>query len=223
MAKLRILLADDHTVVRQGLKALLSSEVDMEVVAEAENGEQAVAMAKKHSPDVVIMDLAMPLMNGLTATKQILRAVPNTKVIVLSSYSDDKCVKDMLDAGATGFLMKESASTELAQAVRNVRRGSRVLSAAIARRVQSNIQGAFMEAGNVKKSYSLTAREIEVLKIIGDGFTNKEIADRMGISIKTVEKHRQQVMNKLNIHEVAGLTRYALAQNLIERRVPAAA
>jgi len=223
MAKLRILLADDHTVVRQGLKALLSSEVDMEVVGEAENGEQAVAMAKKHSPDVVIMDLAMPLMNGLTATKQILRAVPTTKVIVLSSYSDDKCVKDMLDAGATGFLMKESASTELAQAVRNVRRGSRVLSAAIARRVQSNIQGAFMEAGNVKKSYSLTAREIEVLKIIGDGFTNKEIADRMGISIKTVEKHRQQVMNKLNIHEVAGLTRYALAQNLIERRVPAAA
>jgi DNA-binding NarL/FixJ family response regulator len=223
MAKLRILLADDHTVVRQGLKALLSSEVDMEVVGEAENGEQAVAMAKKHTPDVVIMDLAMPLMNGLTATKQILRAVPNAKVIVLSSYSDDKCVKDMLDAGATGFLMKESASTELAQAVRNVRRGSRVLSAAIARRVQSNIQGAFMEAGNVKKSYSLTAREIEVLKIIGDGFTNKEIADRMGISIKTVEKHRQQVMNKLNIHEVAGLTRYALAQNLIERRVPAAA
>jgi DNA-binding NarL/FixJ family response regulator len=223
MAKLRILLADDHTVVRQGLKALLSSEIDMEVVGEAENGEQAVAMAKKHAPDVVIMDLAMPLMNGLTATKQILRAVPNAKVIVLSSYSDDKCVKDMLDAGATGFLMKESASTELAQAVRNVRRGSRVLSAAIARRVQSNIQGAFMEAGNVKKSYSLTAREIEVLKIIGEGFTNKEIADRMGISIKTVEKHRQQVMNKLNIHEVAGLTRYALAQNLIERRVPAAA
>ena len=195
----------------------------MEVVGEAENGEQAVAMAKKLTPDVVIMDLAMPLMNGLTATKQILRTVPNAKVIVLSSYSDDKCVKDMLDAGATGFLMKESASIELAQAVRNVRRGSRVLSAAIARRVQSNIQGAFMEAGNVKKSYSLTAREIEVLKIIGDGFTNKEIADRMGISIKTVEKHRQQVMNKLNIHEVAGLTRYALAQNLIERRVPAAA
>jgi len=223
MAKTTVLLADDHKVVRQGLKALLTAEGDMEVIAEAENGQQAVEMTKKIKPDVVIMDLAMPMMNGLTATKQILKSVPGTKILVLTSYHDDQCVKDMLEAGALGFIMKESASTELAAGVRNVRRGTKVISPVLARRLQANSNGAFMDGGNNRKSNALTARELEVLKIITEGYTNKEIADIVGISIKTVEKHRQQVMNKLNIHEVAGLTRYALANKLIDPKVPAAA
>ena len=223
MAKITVLLADDHTLVRQGLKALLMSEEDMQVVAEAENGQQAVALARKTTPDVVIMDLAMPMMNGLNATRQIVKAVPSTRVLVLSSYSDDDCVKQMMQAGATGFLMKQTASSELAQAIRHVRRGNQVLSPAIAQRIRNQRHGAFMEGADNQKSTALTAREVEVLKIIADGYSNKEVAGMLEISIKTVEKHRQQVMNKLNIHDVAGLTRYALSRGLIDRRVPAPA
>jgi DNA-binding NarL/FixJ family response regulator len=223
VAKITVLLADDHTLVRQGLKALLVAEEDMQVVAEAENGQQAVNLAKKTTPDVVIMDLAMPMMNGLSATRQILKAVPTTKVLVLSSYSDDECVKQMMQAGATGFLMKQTASSELSQAIRNVRRGNQVLSPAIVQRLRSQRYGAFMESGDNEKPKTLTSREVEVLKIIADGYSNKEVAAMLDISIKTVEKHRQQVMNKLNIHDVAGLTRYALSRGLIDRRVPAPA
>ena len=223
MAKISVLLADDHTLVRQGLKALLNAQGDIEVVAEAEDGAQAVALAKKTQPDIVIMDLAMPTMNGLTATKQILKAIPGSRIIVLSSYSDDDCVKEMLQAGVHGFLMKQTAATELANAIRQVRRGNQVLSPPVAHRMHNQRHGAFMDGGNSGKSGELTAREVEVLKIIADGFSNREIADLMGISIKTVEKHRQQVMNKLNIHEVAGLTRYALSKKLVEKKVPAPA
>jgi DNA-binding NarL/FixJ family response regulator len=220
MGKISVLLADDHTLVRQGLKALLLAEGDMEVVAEAENGQEAVALAKKIKPQIVIMDLAMPMMNGLTATRQIMKAAPDTKVLVLSSYSDDECVKEMIAAGATGFLMKASASNELAQAVRHARRGAQVFSPAIARRFNNRRHEDFLENGNSRKTHGLTEREKEVLVNIADGYSNREIANIMGISIKTVEKHRQQVMNKLDIHEVAGLTRYALSKNLIERKVP---
>jgi DNA-binding NarL/FixJ family response regulator len=223
VAKITVLLADDHTLVRQGLKALLMTEEDMQVVAEAENGQEAVALAKKMTPDIVIMDLAMPMMNGLNATRQILKAVPGTRVLVLSSYSDDECVKQMMQAGATGFLMKQTASSELAQAIRNVRRGNQVLSPPIAQRMRNQRHGAFMEGADTQKSTALTAREVEVLKIIADGYSNKEVAAMLEISIKTVEKHRQQVMNKLNIHDVAGLTRYALSRGMIDRQVPAPA
>jgi DNA-binding NarL/FixJ family response regulator len=220
MNKISVLLADDHTLVRQGLKALLSAEGDMQVVAEAEDGRQAVALAKKMSPQVVVMDIAMPSMNGRDATRQIVKNCPETKVVVLSSYSDDACVKELLEAGATGFLMKQTASSELSNAIRQARRGGRVLSPDIVRRMKVQGVGAFMDGGANGRIAELTEREIEVLKIIAEGLSNKEIAIQLGISIKTVEKHRQQVMNKLNIHEVAGLTRYALAQGLVERKVP---
>ncbi len=220
MNKISVLLADDHTLVRQGLKALLTAEGDMQVVAEAEDGRQAVALAKKTSPQVVVMDIAMPMMNGRDATRQIIKNCPETKVLVLSSYSDDACVKELLEAGATGFLMKQTASTELSNAIRMARRGGRVLSPDIVRRMRAQGNGAFLDGGINGKAAELTDREIEVLKIIAEGLSNREIATQLGISIKTVEKHRQQVMNKLNIHEVAGLTRYALAQGLVERKVP---
>ena len=204
-------------MVRDGLKALLTAEADMEVVGEAENGQQAVALTRKLSPDVVVMDLAMPLMNGLSATREILKTVPSARILVLSSYSDDECVKALMEAGAMGYLMKQTASNELVEAIRHTRRGNQVFSPAIRQRLRSQKAGSFMEGGNVSV---LTAREMQVLKLIAGGGSNKEIATELDISIKTVEKHRQQVMNKLNIHEVAGLTRYAIAHGLVEQKVP---
>jgi DNA-binding NarL/FixJ family response regulator len=212
-ARISVVLADDHTVVRQGLMALLRAEDDMDVVGEAADGEQAVALAKKKSPDVVVMDLAMPIMSGLAATIQILAAVPETKVLVLSSYSEQDCVDELMAAGATGFLMKQTASAELSQAIRNVRRGIQTVSPAIAQRMRHQRQAGF--AGGNSKPAHLTVRELEVLKLIATGFSNREAAASLGISIKTIEKHRQQVMSKLNIHETAGLTRYALSRNLL--------
>ena len=216
MNKISVLLADDHTLVRQGLKALLSAEGDMQVVAEAEDGRQAVALAKKMSPQVVVMDIAMPMMNGRDATRQIIKNCPETKVVVLSSYSDDACVKELLQAGATGFLMKQTASSELSNAIRQARRGARVLSPDIVRRIRAQVNGAFMDGGLNGKIAELTEREIEFLKIIAEGLSNKEIAIQLGISIKTVEKHRQQVMYKLDIHDIAGLVRHAVEKGIIE-------
>ncbi len=189
----------------------------MEVVGEAENGQQAVVLAKKLLPDVVVMDLAMPQMNGLNATREILKTVPSAKVLVLSSYSDDACVGVLIEAGAMGYLMKQTASNELVEAIRHTRRGNQVFSPAISQRIRSQRAGAFMDGTGVS---ALTVRELQVLKLIAAGGSNKEIATDLDISIKTVEKHRQQVMNKLNIHEVAGLTRYAIANGLVEQKVP---
>ena len=217
MGKISIVLVEDHAVVRDGLKALLTAEPDMEVIGEAENGQQAVVLAKKLLPDVVVMDLAMPQMNGLNATREILKAVPSAKVLVLSSYSDDACVRALLEAGAMGYLMKQTASNELVEAIRHTRRGNQVFSPAISQRIRSQRAGAFMDGTGVS---ALTVRELQVLKLIAAGGSNKEIATDLDISIKTVEKHRQQVMNKLNIHEVAGLTRYAIAHGLVEQKVP---
>jgi DNA-binding NarL/FixJ family response regulator len=220
LKKISVLLADDHTVVRQGLKAMLTAEADMEVVGEAENGEQAVKLAKQIRPDVVVMDISMPLMNGLKATRQILRNEPEAKVLILSSYNDDECVNELLKAGATGFLMKQNAAGDLAPAIRHVKRGNQFLSPAIVQRIRQQRNGELLNGNHIASNRELTAREIEVLKIIADGLSNRKIATVMGISIKTVEKHRQQVMNKLNIHEVAGLTRYALSKGLVERKGP---
>jgi len=217
MGKISIILVEDHAVVRDGLKALLTAEPDMEVVGEAENGQQAVVLAKKLLPDVVVMDLAMPQMNGLNATREILKTVPSAKVLVLSSYSDDACVRALIEAGAMGYLMKQTASNELVEAIRHTRRGNQVFSPAISQRIRSQRAGAFMDGTGVS---ALTVRELQVLKLIAGGGSNKEIATELDISIKTVEKHRQQVMNKLNIHEVAGLTRYAIANGLVEQKVP---
>ena len=221
MKKISVLLVDDHTVVRQGLRALLQSEEDMEVVGEAENGRQAVGMARKNSPDVVVMDVAMPMLNGLEATRQILKNQPSTKVLVLTSYGDDDCVAQLMRAGAAGYLIKQTAANDLLKAIREVYRGNAFFSPSIAKRLRDQCRESFSTGQAARKSGELTSREAEVLQLIAEGFSNKQIAGELGISIKTVEKHRQQVMNKLNIHEVAGLTRYALAQGLVEKKVPA--
>ncbi len=221
MKKITVLLADDHTVVRQGLRALLKAEEDIEVIGDAENGRLAVNLVKKAPPDVVLMDVAMPLMNGLEATRQILKTAPNTKVLVLTSYGDDDCVEQLMRAGAAGYLIKQTAANDLLKAIREVQRGNAFFSPSIAKRLRDQCRQAFTNGQPVKRSGDLTSRESEVLQLIAEGFSNKQIAAELSISIKTVEKHRQQVMNKLNIHDVAGLTRYAISKGLVERTAPA--
>jgi DNA-binding NarL/FixJ family response regulator len=223
MKKISVLLVDDHTVVRQGLRALLHSEEDIEVVGEADNGRTAVMMARKTPVDVVVMDVAMPLLNGLEATRQILRSNPSTKVLVLTSYGDDECVHQLMQAGASGYLIKQTAANDLLKAIREVQRGNAYFSPAIAKRLRDQCREAFTSGQSARKAGDLTSREAEVLQLIAEGFSNKQIASELCISIKTVEKHRQQVMNKLNIHDVAGLTRYAISKGMVERSVPASA
>lgn len=216
MKRITVLLADDHTVVRQGLRALLSAEDDIEVVGEAENGRQAVNLARATPPDVVVMDVAMPMLNGAGATRQILKLVPTAKVLVLTSYGDDESLQQLMEAGAAGYLLKQSAANDLLKAIREVQRGNAFFSPVIARRLRDRCREAFTSGHGEWKSRELTTREAEVLQLIAEGHSNKQIAGELGISIKTVEKHRQQVMNKLNIHDVAGLTRYAIAKAMVE-------
>src|SRR5260221_62730 len=220
MAKIRVLLADDHTVVRQGLRALLAAEEDIEIVGEAENGRQAIQLVKKLLPDVAVIDIAMPGLNGLEATRQITRSVPTTKVLILSSYSDDEYVQQLTEAGAAGYLVKQTAANELLKAIREAQQGNAYFSPAIAKRLRDQCREAFVtgKPGHKRSDY-LTTREAEVLQLVAEGRANKQIAAELCISIKTVEKHRQQVTNKLNIHDVAGLTRHAIAKGIIESNV----
>src|SRR5438874_1897284 len=220
MQKITVILADDHTVVRQGLRALLVSEGDIEIVGEADNGRQAVQMVKKFLPDVVVMDIAMPVLNGLEATRQIVRTVPSTKVVVLSSYSDDDYAQQLTEAGAAGYLVKQTAANDLLKAIREAHKGNAYFSPAIAKRLRDHCRQAFSSGQTIRRrSDYLTTREAEVLQLIAEGRANKQIAAELCISIKTVEKHRQQVMNKLGIHDVAGLTRHAIAKGIIETNV----
>jgi DNA-binding NarL/FixJ family response regulator len=218
MSKISVLLVDDHTVVRQGLAAMLRAQPDIEVVGEAEDGRQAIVQAKLHRPAVVLMDLAMPLLNGIQATRAILRELPGTKVLILSSYSENEYVKQAIEAGATGFLLKQTAANDLLNAIREVHRGNAFFSPPIARRLRDQSRAASASGRPRPRTNTLTAREVQVLQLISEGFSNKEMAAQLGISTKTVEKHRQQVMNKLEIHDIAGLTRYALTQKAMQEQ-----
>lgn len=220
MQKIKVLLADDHNVVRQGLRALLAVEPDIEIVGEADTGRQAVMLAKKLLPDVVVMDIAMPLLNGLEATRQITAQVPSTKVLILSTYSEDDYVQQLTEAGAAGYLVKQTAAQDLLKAIREAHKGNAFFSPSIAKRLRDHCREAFVSGQPVKqRSHSLTSREAEVLQLIAEGQPNKQIASELCISIKTVEKHRQQLMNKLNIHDIAGLTRHAISKGIIESNV----
>ena len=214
--KITVLLADDHTVVRQGLRALLEAEEDVSVAGEAENGRQAVQMAKRLQPDVVVMDIAMPSLNGLEATRQIIKESPRSKVLILSSYSDDEYVQQLTDAGASGYLVKQTAAQDLVGAIREAKKGNAFFSPAISKRLLEHYRASLGKPPGEKKTSKLTPRELEVLQLIAEGYANKQIAGELFISIKTVEKHRQQLMHKLDIHDVASLTRYAIAKGIIE-------
>jgi two-component system response regulator NreC len=209
-----ILLADDHKILRQGLRTLLAKEMDMEVLAEAEDGRQAVRLVRELSPQVVIMDVGMPDLNGIEATRQILQESPETKVIALSMHSDRRFVTNMIKAGASGYLLKDSAFEELATAIRVVMARKTYLSHEIAHVVVKDyVKGGSKEDPSVFSV--LSPREREVLQLMAEGKTNRQIAEMLHVSLKTVETHRQQIMNKLEIHNIVELTKYAIREGLV--------
>jgi DNA-binding NarL/FixJ family response regulator len=220
MKPIKTLLADDHTIVREGLRSLLLADSEIQVIGEAHNGREAVEMTLRLRPDVVVMDIAMPLLNGLEATRQILAAVPATKVLILSAHSDDAYVDRVIAVGAVGFLIKQTSAQVLAKAIHEVVAGNAFYSPQVSRRLREHYQKADKIGGlMIKKATGLTSRELEVIQLVAEGQANKQVAAGLNISIKTVEKHRQHLMDKLNIHDTAGLTRYAIAQGIIESSV----
>jgi DNA-binding NarL/FixJ family response regulator len=220
MRHIRVLLVDDHTVVRQGLRSLLEGETDISVVGEAQNGREAVVLAKRTLPDVVLMDVAMPILNGVEATRQVLRNLPDTKVLALTSYGDDDYVAQFMEVGGHGYLVKQTAADDLIKAIREVQRGKRFFSPSVAKQLRQQRLETHGQGESGAKPGTLTSRECEVLQLIAEGFANKQVAAELSISIKTVEKHRQQVMNKLDIHDIARLTRYAISRGWVEAGTP---
>ncbi len=217
MKKISVLLAEDHTVVREGLRSLLSAEPDIDVVGEAANGREAIQMAQELHPDVVVMDIAMPLLNGLEATCQIIGDGIPTRVLILSSYADDEYVHQLTEAGASGYLVKQTAASDLIKAVREIAAGNAFFSPSILKRLLELYRESSMKGRPQRQNGAfLTSRENEVLQMVAEGHVNKQIAAVLNLSIKTVEKHRQHLMDKLNIHDVAGLTRYAIAHGVVE-------
>lgn len=212
-----VLLGEDHTIVREGLRILLDAAGDIRVVGEASSGRQAVAMTRKLHPAVVVMDIAMPVLNGLEALRQIRREIPGTKVLILSAHSDDAYVRNAGALGAAGYLLKQASASTLVTAVREVAQGHAFFSPSIARRLQNlDEHPPGRRKSRETRGVGLSSREMEVLQLIAEGQANKNIASELGISIKTVEKHRQSVMEKLGIHDTAGLTRYAIEAGIIE-------
>jgi DNA-binding NarL/FixJ family response regulator len=215
-----VLLAEDHAIVRQGLSALLNADGNFKMVGEARNGREAVELALKLKPEVILMDIAMPELNGLEATRQILTANPSARIIILSAHSDNEYIERSTEAGVCGFLEKQTSAESLTKAIREVAAGRKFFSPAIAKRLPSDPGKPRSRDGLIKiKGTKLTSRETEVLQLVAEGSANKQVAAALGISIKTVEKHRQHLMDKLNIHETAGLTRYAIAAGVIESSV----
>lgn len=220
MNPITVLLAEDHTIVREGLRALLKLEKDIHVVAEAQDGRQAVALAAELKPDVVVMDIAMPLLNGMEATRQILHANPTIKVLVLSAHSDDAYVNRVMELGAFGYLVKQTAAHVLPEAIRRVHLGKKCFSPNISvRRKERALKARARGDLPSQKVAVISSRETEVLQLIAEGKANKQAAEELKISVKTVEKHRQSLMDKLNIHDTAGLTRHAIATGIIESSV----
>lgn len=220
MKRISVLLAEDHMIVRQGLRTLLEADGDIHVVAEAATGREAVDLTRSLQPAVVVMDIAMPLLNGIEATRQILASCPDTRVLVLSAHSDDAYVEQVMAAGVAGYLLKQTSARVLCKAVRAVHMGRTYFDPSILRRLRGNVEKSFhpprLPATHLSR---LTSREVEVLQLVAEGKANKQVAAELGLSVKTVEKHRQSLMEKLQIHDTAGLTRYAIAAGVIESSV----
>jgi DNA-binding NarL/FixJ family response regulator len=215
MRKIRILLADDHTILRDGIRSLLEDEPDMVVIGEAENGHQVVRMACQLKPNVVLMDIAMPLLNGLEATRQITRSCPDAKVLILSMHENEEYIRQVLTIGAMGYILKDAAARDLINAIRAVNRGEAVLSPAITRLVIED----YLRWGDIQPqdhTDGLSPREREVLQLIAEGYTNKQIAEILSISIKTVQTHRANLMGKLDLHNRGDLIKYAIQKKIIE-------
>jgi two-component system response regulator NreC len=216
MTKIHILLADDHTILRAGLKMMLNAQPDMEVVGEAPDGRQAIAETQRLQPDIILMDITMPEMSGIEATRHIKKLVPESKILILTMHEHDEYVFQALRAGASGYMLKEAADTELISALHVIQSGQFYLSPV----AQSVLVGDYLQRvriGEEKDSYSsLTEREREILKLVAEGYTNTQIAERLVISPKTVDTHRTHIMDKLNLHSRAELVKYAMRRGLLE-------
>ena len=212
-SKIRIILADDHTIFRQGLLALLNSQEDFEVVAEASHGREAIAKVAELKPDLVIIDIGMPELNGIEATKQIMKDFPRTKIIVLTMHNDKRFILKMLQAGANGYLLKDTIFEDLVQAIQSVHAGQSYLSP----KITSTVIEDYLQKCMANKSTDvddLTPKEREVLQLLAEGFSSKEIAAKLFISVKTVENHRKHIIQKLDVHNIAEPTKYAIRHGL---------
>jgi DNA-binding NarL/FixJ family response regulator len=222
MKKSRIIVADDHSVVRSGLRLLLQSSPDFTVVAEAENGEEAVALVDRHKPDVVIMDISMPKLNGIEATGLMKQSNPDLKIIILTVHEDEEYVYQMLRAGASGYVLKSAGKKEIFAAIRSALSGDRFFSPGISKLIiegfirRDKEQRPGQEQPVTHSSQPLTRREVEVLQYIAQGFTNKKIAEALFLSIRTINTHRTNLMQKLDIHDTARLVRYAIETGLVK-------
>jgi len=212
---IRVLIVDDHTLFREGLCALFSSESNVEVVGEAAGGEEAVRKALELKPDVVVMDLMMPGVNGIEATQRIRTALPEVKVLVLSMYDDEEHVQRLLAGGASGYMLKRATSDELIRALKEVVAGGMPLDPAVAAKVVKDYVRRVQGDAEPEAGPELTPREFEVLRLVAEGLTNQAIAERLGISRKTVDVHRTNLMRKLDLHDVTELVKYALRRGLI--------
>jgi DNA-binding NarL/FixJ family response regulator len=218
MAPFRILLADDHEVVRAGLRALLEEQSGWEVVAEAGDGRDAVEKASKLKPDVVVIDIAMPSLNGLEAVRQIVKAVPNTKVLVLTMYDSDPLIQQVLQAGARGYLLKSDAGRDLVSAIDALRRNKTFFTPKVSQMVLEGYLDKSpreKEAEDEPESLRLTSRQREIVQLLAEGKSSKEVAAALGLSVKTAETHRANIMRKLDCHSVTELVRYAIRNHII--------
>jgi len=214
--KIRILIADDHRIVREGIRRILAAQEDFEVVGEAETGREAVELARMLQPDVVLMDISMPDMDGIEATRRIREEMPNVQVLGLTMHEEEMYVFRMLKAGGAGYVVKRAAAEDLVQAIRAAHRGEAFLHSAVARTVvRDYLERAQRKEDDASLEF-LTPREREILVLIAEGLTNQEIAKRLGISVKTVQTHRAHILEKLNLHDRAELVRYAIRKGLIE-------
>jgi DNA-binding NarL/FixJ family response regulator len=220
MKSITVLLVEDHTIVREGLRVLIEAFGDIEIVGEAKTGREAVQMTSDLRPEIVVMDIAMPLLNGLQATRQILKILPTTKVLILSAHNDPEYLEGVLKAGAMGYVCKQASAGILITAIRELHKGKTFFGPFIIKRLRHDFRKSPDRVGFCRKSETkLTSRESELLQLIAEGMANKQIASELGISNKTVEKHRQHLMEKLDIHDVAGLTRLAIASGVIENSI----
>jgi DNA-binding NarL/FixJ family response regulator len=216
MDKTRVLLAEDHTIVRKGLRSLLDKETGIKVVGEAEDGREAIVKAEELHPDVVVIDIAMPGLNGLEATRQIKKRFPDMKILILTMHTNEEYVLQTLNAGASGYLVKKAALAELISAINAVHKGDSFLSPSISRTVIDEYIRRSKEISEGEEGFEqLTVREREVLQLIAEGRKTREIAELLYISIKTVETHKAHIMDKLDIHSTAELTRYAIRKGII--------
>jgi DNA-binding NarL/FixJ family response regulator len=223
MKPIRVILADDHALVRAGIKSLISNFSMIEVIAEADNGREAIKLIEEHEPDLVLLDIAMPELNGLEVVARISKELSNVRIIILSMHANEEYVVQALRAGASGYLLKDSAPTELEFAIGAVMRGETYLSPAISKHVVDTYLRRITDTVKEKESdpdafTHLTSRQREILQLIAEGNSTKEIANKLNVSIKTVETHRMQLMDRLGIHDVAGLVRYAIRTGIISAK-----